>query len=75
MGDSGAQPRSPTEAEKRRGLRWSVGAGVVHSAYGTLVLGSVLVLYLNELGLPKEPIGLLNGLICLPGPIALFIAP
>ena len=45
------------------------------SAYGVLVLGSILVLFLDELGLRKEQIGLLNGLIFLPGPIALFIAP
>ena len=45
------------------------------SAYGVLVLGSVFVLFLDELGLPKERIGLLSGLIFLPGPIALFIAP
>ena len=75
MADRGGASRSPSEAEKHRGLRWSVASEVFGSAYGVLVLGSVLVLFLNELGLPKEQIGLLNGLVFLPGPIALFIAP
>ena len=75
MADSGGVSRLPSEAEKHRGLRWSVASEVFGSAYSVLVLGSVLVLFLNELGLPKEQIGLLNGLVFLPGPIALFIAP
>jgi len=73
--ESIAQALSPSYAEKRRGLRWAVAAETFGSAYGVLALGSIFVLFLDELGLRKEQIGLLNGLIFLPGPIALFIAP
>ena len=75
MGDDDGESKRPTEAQKLRGLRWSVGSEVFGSSYGVLVFGTVFVLYLNELGLSKEQIGLINGLIFLPGPIALFIAP
>ena len=47
-------------------LRWAACTGN---------LGAVLVLYYDELGLPKTHIGLLNALIFLPGPLALFVAP
>ena len=38
------------------------------------MLDSVLFLFLDELGRPKEQVGLLCGSIFLPDPIALFIA-
>ena len=69
------QSSSPSYAQKRRGLRWAVVSETFGGAYGVLVLGSIFALYLDTLGLRKDQIGLLNGLIYLPGPIALFIAP
>lgn len=77
MSAGGDEPQSlsPSPAEKRHGLRWAVVSELFGSAYGVLALGSIFVLFLDELGLRKEQIGLLNGLIFLPGPIALFIAP
>ncbi|MBT4978258.1 MAG: MFS transporter [Gemmatimonadetes bacterium] len=75
MSEGDVLSQSPSHAEKLRGLRWAVASETFGSAYGVLVLGSILVLFLDELGLRKEQIGLLNGLIFLPGPIALFIAP
>lgn len=54
-------------------LPWALLSAALGSVYGNL--GSVLVLYYDELGLPKTHIGLLNALIFLPGPLALFVAP
>ena len=64
MTEGDALPQSPSHAEKLRGLRWAVASETFGSAYGVLALGSILILFLDELGLRKEQIGLLNGLIC-----------
>ena len=58
---------------KIRRLPWALLSAALGSVYGNL--GAVLVLYYDELGLPKTHIGLLNALIFLPGPLALFVAP
>ena len=58
---------------KIRRLQWALLSAALGSGYGNF--GAVLVLYYDELGLPKTHIGLLNALIFLPGPLALFVAP
>ena len=58
---------------KIRRLPWALLSAALGSVYGNL--GAVLILYYDELSLPKTHIGLLNALIFLPGPLALFVAP
>jgi len=65
-----------TDAEKIRRLPWSVA----HSTAGAVfcyftVFGSVFILFLNELGLPKTQIGFLLSLFPFCGVLALFVAP
>lgn len=63
-------------AEKIRRLPWSVAHNVANGifAYFT-IFGSVFILFLNELGLPKTQIGFLLSLFPFCGVLALFIAP
>lgn len=67
--------KTPTEAEKVRRLPWALCSSGLSSVYSTLTLGTVVVLFYDQLGLPKIQIGLLNALIFLPGPLALVVAP
>ena len=72
--NAGASPRPGDSAAdgydaKIRRLPWALLSAALGSVYGNL--GAVLVLYYDELGLPKTHIGLLNALIFLPGPLAL----
>ena len=77
MSDDSSPPSYDGAADedraKIRRLPWALLSAALGSVYGNL--GSVLVLYYDELGLPKTHIGLLNALIFLPGPLALFVAP
>ncbi len=66
---------TPTEAEKVRRLPWALCSSGLSSVYSTLTLGTVVVLFYDQLGLPKTQIGVLNALIFLPGPLALVVAP
>jgi len=59
--------------QKIRRLPWVLLSAALGSVYGNL--GSGLVLYYDEMGMPKAYNGLLNALIFLPGPLALFVAP
>ena len=70
-------PASPTEAEKIRALPWSIGFGVLSSSVFCVwtVFGSVFLLYLQELGLPKGQIGLLLSVFPFCGIIAPLAAP
>jgi len=66
----------PTNAEKLRGLPWSIGADFANTIFCQLtVFGSAFVLFLNELGLGKTHIGFLLSLFPFCGVVALFIAP
>ncbi len=60
------------EAKIRR-LPWVLLSAALGSVYGNL--GSGFLLYYDEMGMPKTYNGLLNALIFLPGPLALFVAP
>ena len=65
-----------TNAEKIRRLPWSIAHNAANNifAYFT-VFGSVFILFLNELGLPKTQIGFLLSLFPFCGVLALFVAP
>jgi len=65
----------PEEA-KLRGLRWLVTQNALNATFAYLtVFGSVFLLFLNELGLPKAQIGLLLSLLPFSGLLALWSAP
>ena len=65
-----------TNTEKIRRLPWSIAYGGTNAAFCYLtVFGSVFILFLDELGLPKTQIGFILSLIPLCGVLALFIAP
>jgi MFS family permease len=64
---------SAKDAEKVRRLPWILVSSLFGSVFSSM--GVVIVLFYDELGLPKTHIGLLNALICLPGPLALVVAP
>ena len=62
--DSSLPPYDGAADEDRakiRRLPWALLSAALGSVYGNL--GAVLVLYYDELGLPKTHIGLLNALI------------
>ena len=65
------------EAEKLKikRLPWVVLSGGLSSIYSTFALGTVSILFYDAMGLSKSQIGLLNALIFLPGPLAIFVAP
>ncbi len=64
------------DAVKRRALPWSLSAGVLNTffAYWTFG-GSMFLLFLDELGLPKERIGWVLSLFPFCGVLALGFAP
>lgn len=71
MSDPAASQELP-EAVKLRGLRWLVTQNSLIAVFAYLtVFGSVFLLYLNELGLPKAQIGLLLSLLPFSGLLAL----
>ena len=64
-----------TDAEKIRKLPWLIAGGTLNSIFCALtVFGSVFVLFLDELGLPKTRIGILLSFVPFSGIIALFIS-
>jgi HEAT repeat protein/Na+/melibiose symporter-like transporter len=68
--------KEPTTAEKMRALPWGIAFDTANSVYCQLtVLGSLFVLYLNELGLSKTQIGALLSLFPFAALLALVIAP
>ncbi|MDO9464348.1 MAG: MFS transporter [bacterium] len=65
-----------TDAEKIRLLPWSIAHNAANNVFAYFtVFGSVFILFLNELGLPKTQIGFLLSLFPFCGILALFIAP
>ncbi|MFL7790725.1 MAG: MFS transporter, partial [Anaerolineae bacterium] len=68
--------KEPTTVEKMRGLPWGIAFDTANSVYCQLtILGSLFVLYLNELGLNKTQIGALLSLFPFTALLALVIAP
>ena len=64
----------PTKAEKIRRLPWSIAHSVTNNMFCQLtVFGTVFILFLDELGLPKTQIGFLLSLFPFFSIIALFI--
>lgn len=67
---------SAGESAKIRALPWAVGAGVLNCFFSLWTFGgSVFVLFLNELGLPKGRIGVVLSLFPFCGLLALGFAP
>jgi len=67
---------NPTNAEKIRRLPWLVVGNAFNAIFCELtVFGSVFILFLDELKLPKDRIGLALSLIPFCGAISLFVAP
>jgi MFS family permease len=72
------KPAAPpaTEAQKIRALPWNLVNGVLTNIFYLWTFGgSVFVLFLNELGLPKGQIGTLLSLFPFCGLLALWFAP
>jgi MFS family permease len=68
--------KEPTTVEKMRGLPWGIAFSTANSVYCQLtILGSLFVLYLNELRLNKTQIGALLSLFPFTALLALVIAP
>jgi hypothetical protein len=66
----------PTNAEKIKGLRWSIAENAANAVFVQLTFfGSVFILFLNDLELNKAQIGLILSSFPFFGLIALFIAP
>ena len=66
----------PTNAEKIRQLPWSIAHNAANTVFCQFtVFGSVFILFLNELGMPKTQIGFILSLFPFCGLLALFIAP
>ncbi len=64
------------DEQNRRALPWSLGAGIFNSIFALWTFnGSVFLLFLNELGLPKAEIGALLSLFPFCGLLALGFAP
>lgn len=65
-----------SEATKLRGLPWQLAANTLNAVFAYLtVFGSVFLLFLYELGLPKAQIGMLLSLLPFAGLLALGFAP
>ena len=65
-----------TDAEKIRRLPWNIAHNAANNVFCYFtVFGSVFILFLNELGLPKTQIGFLLSLFPFCGVLALFVAP
>jgi MFS family permease len=71
----GGPPDLP-EAARLGSLRWIVAQNALNAAFAFLtIFGSVFLLFLSELGLPKAQIGLLLSLLPFSGLLALWSAP
>lgn len=65
-----------TEERKLRGLPWAVASGALVSIFCVWTFsGSVFLLFLDQLGLPKAQIGAMLSLFPLAGIVALGVAP
>ena len=74
--DGQFQPADLPEDVKLRGLPWQLAQNALNAVFAYLtVFGSVFLLFLNELGLPKAQIGLLLSLLPFCGLLALGFAP
>lgn len=73
------QPRELPELSderKLRGLPWQLAGNALNSVFAYLtVFGSVFLLFLHQLGLPKAQIGMLLSLLPFAGLLALGFAP
>ena len=68
--------RGVTNAEKIRRIPWIFAGDALNSVFVQLtVFGSVFMLFLKEMGLPKGRIGLLVSLIPFCSVLAIFVAP
>ncbi|MFA6133802.1 MAG: MFS transporter [Phycisphaerae bacterium] len=66
----------PTNADRIRHLPYVLAFDSLNAAFCSLsILGSIFVLFLSELGLPKDRVGFLLSLICFMSVIALVMAP
>ena len=69
-------PQAPTEQEKIKALPWNLAHSMLNSIFAYWTFGgSVFILFLHELGLPKAQIGTLLALFPFAGLIALGFAP
>ncbi|MHB9131868.1 MAG: MFS transporter [Armatimonadota bacterium] len=69
------QHATPTDAETRRGLAWSIASQGFNSVFAYITFGSsVFVLFMSELGLPKSHIGMLLSLFPFCGIVAPVLA-
>ncbi len=67
---------APTEQEKLKAIPWGLAAGVLNTIFALWTFGgSVFLLFLNALGLPKGQIGTLLSLFPFCGLLALGFAP
>ena len=67
---------APTNADKMMRLPWILAFTSFNTVFCILtVFGSIFILFLDELGLPKVKIGLTLSLLPFSGILALFIAP
>jgi MFS family permease len=67
---------APTEQEKLKAIPWNLAHGVLTNIFYLWTFGgSIFVLFLNELGLPKGQIGTLLSLFPFCGLLALGFAP
>lgn len=65
-----------TNAEKIRGLPWQAAMGATNIVFCYLtVFGSLFLLFLGELGLPKGRIGVVTALFPFCGVVAILVAP
>jgi MFS family permease len=70
------RPKKPTEGEKLKALPWNLAHGTLTSIFYLWTWGgSVFLLFLSELNLPKGQIGTLLSLFPFAGLVALFFAP
>ena len=67
---------APTETEKIRRLNWRIAHNGANTIFVQLTFfGSIYILFLNELGLPKTRIGFLLSMVPFSGVLSLFVAP
>lgn len=66
----------PTNAEKLRRLPFVMAFDTFNSTFCQLsVLGSIFILFLSGLGLPKSRIGMVQSLVLFCGVVSIFMAP
>jgi MFS family permease len=76
MTDEASEPPPISDQERIKGLRWSLAQAMLNSVFALWTFGgSVFVLFLAELGLPKVQIGMLLSFFPFCGVLALGFAP